>query len=161
MENDGNNFINIINLPNESIGMEETLNSDFDSLLNELNKQVSTADGSVSELMRKRELLEKERRDLEARDRAFKEDRDKFDMLMKEEYQRLNDEKNKFEQEKNRVYNDIQEMREELARKNRDFEKYRKEQLDMLKDSKDALSNNYKHFEKIVSTFNAKIDKFE
>ena len=161
MENEGNSFINIINLPNDTGDVEDTVTSDFESLLNDLNKQVSSADGSVSELMRRKELIEKERKELEVKNQTFKEDRDKFDILMKEEYRKLNDEKNKFEQEKNRVYNDIQEMREELARKNRDFEKYRKEQLDILKESKTALTNNYKHFEKIVSTFNAKIDKFE
>ncbi|MBR4230694.1 MAG: hypothetical protein IKR74_00875 [Bacilli bacterium] len=161
MENENNNFINIINLPNETSDNEDVFTSDFESLLNELNKQVSTADGSVSELMRRKDIIEKERRDLEEKNQAFKEERVKFDNLMKDEYQKLNDEKSRFEQEKNRVYNDIQEMREELSRKNRDFEKYRSEQLDILKDSKAALANNYKQFEKIVATFNKKIDKFE
>ena len=111
MENEGNSFINIINLPNDTGDVEDTVTSDFESLLNDLNKQVSSADGSVSELMRRKELIEKERKELEVKNQTFKEDRDKFDILMKEEYRKLNDEKNKFEQEKNRVYNDIQEMR--------------------------------------------------
>ena len=160
MDSGENGFINIINLPDE-VNNDESFTSDFESMLNDLNKQVSNADGSVSELMRRRDIIEKEQRELEEKNQAFKEDRDKFDAFMKDEYQKLNDEKSRFEQEKNHVYNDIQEMREELARKNRDFEKYRSEQLDMLKDSKTALANNYKQFEKIVSTFNKKIDKFE
>ena len=159
MINDDKDFINIINLPGEENDNGES-SGDFESLLNELNKQVSTADGSINELMRRRDILEKEKKELDEKNQAFKEDRINFDKLMKDEYQRLNDEKSRFEEEKNRVYNDIQEMREELARKNRDFEKYRQEQLDILKDSKAALTNNYKQFEKIVSTFNKKIDNY-
>ena len=147
-------------LKDEQVGSEELSSSDFESLLDELNKQVSTADGSISELMRKRDSIEQSKKELDDKLKTFEDDRLNFDKLMKEEYQKLNDQKIDFEQEKTKVFNEIQESREEMARKEREFAKYRQEQIDMIKESKKALAKNYEQFEKIVANFNAKIDKF-
>ena len=93
--------------------------------------------------------------------RILNEDRANFDRLMKEEYQKLNDQKIDFEQEKTKVLNEIQDAREELARKNKEFEKYREEQVKLIKDSKKELAKNCEQFEKIVASFNSKIENFD
>ena len=144
----------------ENESLEEMTSKDFEVLLDELNKQVSNADGSINELLRKRDTITQDKKDLENRLVSFEEERISFDKKMKEEYQQLNDQKTDFEQEKTRVFNEIQEAREDLSRKSKEFEKYRQEQLEIIKNSKKMLTKNYEQFEKIVSTFNDKIDSF-
>ena len=160
MINNNQNFVNIIDLPDDfkSGSADEISSSDFESLLNELNKQVSNADGSINELMRRKDAIEKEQKELDVKIKTFNEERADFEKKMKEEHDILNNLKEEFEQEKKSSYDEIQEMRDELSRKTIEFEHFRQEQLNMLKESKKALTNNYKQFEKIVATFNEKID---
>ncbi len=165
MENSDIDFTNIISLPSNIVEPEpnsdELTPGDFASLLNELNKQVNNADGSISELMRRRDEIEQSKKELEEKTRTFDADRANFDRLMKDEYQKLNDQKIDFEQEKTKIFNEIQDAREELSRKNREFEKYREDQMNLIRDSKKELAKNCEQFEKIVASFNRKIDKFE
>ena len=91
----------------------------------------------------------------------MEENRFSFERQMKEEYQKLNDLKIDFEQEKTKVFNEIQNARELHEKNKRTFEKFRQEQLANIEKSKKMLTKNYEQFEKIVSKFNEKFDKFD
>ena len=134
--------------------------NDFSSLLAQLNKQVSSADSCVNELVKQKEDIKLEQEKLNEQKSTLENDRFNFEKQMKEEYQKLNDLKIDFEQEKSKIFNDIQTSREALAKKERDFEKYKKEQLEYIENSKQSLTNNYKQFEKIVNKFNSKIEGY-
>ena len=158
-------FSSIISLPSKDetsrVNNDDLTSHEFEGLLNELNKQVSTADGSIVELLRKKDAIVQNEKEMLEKLRILNEDRANFDRLMKEEYQKLNDQKIDFEQEKTKVLNEIQDAREELARKNKEFEKYREEQVKLIKDSKKELAKNCEQFEKIVASFNSKIENFD
>ena len=152
-----------VRFPNDIIGNKEP-EDEFDNLpnlLSELDKQVNNVDGSVAELVKLREELYIEQKELESAKKAFEESKFNFNQQMKKEHQELNDLKIDFEQEKSRIFNEVQTAREMLEKKKRDFEKYRQEQNAQIEKSKKILTKNYEQFEKIVSTFNEKIDKFD
>ena len=149
----------LVNEPvNENINTELR---DFSNLIADLNKQVSNADGSVSELVKQRDNIQARHHELDEIKSSLENDRFNFERQMKEEYQKLNDLKIDFEQEKNKVFNEIQRSREELAKNQRDFEKYRKEQMTFIENSKKMLTKNYDQFSKVVATFNNKIENYD
>lgn len=133
----------------------------FASLLSELDKQVNDVDGNVASLVSFKETLDEEGKKLRIAQKELEENRFAFERQMKEEYQKLNDLKIDFEQEKTKVFNEIQNARELHEKNKRTFEKFRQEQLANIEKSKKMLTKNYEQFEKIVSKFNEKFDKFD
>lgn len=77
---------------------------------------------------------------------------------MKNEKQKLNDAKIDFEQEKTKIYADIDFKRQEVINSKNEFEKYRVEQMDLIEKNKAQLEDNYAKFEKIVRTFISKMN---
>lgn len=134
---------------------------DLPNLLSELDKRVSAANGSVTSLVNFKDDLDTQRKNIEEARRELEDSRFTFEQQMKSEYQKLNDIKIDFEQEKTKVFNDIQNARELLEKNKRSFERYRREQMELIEQNKKILTKNYEQFEKIVSTFNEKIDKFD
>ena len=134
---------------------------DFNTLIADLNKQVSNADGSVSELVKKRDSIQAKYQELEELSSSIENDRFNFEKQMKEENEKLNNLKIDFEQEKNKIFNEIQSERELLAKEKREFEKYRREQLNFIDSSKKMLTKNYDQFAKVVATFNEKIESYD
>ena len=136
----------------------KTKNIDFESLLLELNKQVSDADTSVAALVSQKEELNNRKLQIEEDEKKLSNERFSFEQEMKNEKQKLNDAKIDFEQEKTKIYADIDFKRQEVINSKNEFEKYRVEQMNLIEKNKAQLEDNYAKFEKIVRTFISKMN---
>ena len=132
--------------------------TDFESLLLELNKQVSDADTSVAALVSQKEELNNRKLQIEEDEKKLSNERFSFEQEMKNEKQKLNDAKIDFEQEKTKIYADIDFKRQEVINSKNEFEKYRVEQMNLIEKNKAQLEDNYAKFEKIVRTFISKMN---
>lgn len=133
-------------------------NEDFESLLLELNKQVSDADSSVAQLVSQKEELNNRKLKIEEEEKRLASEKFSFEQEMKNEKQKLNDAKIDFEQEKTKIYADIDSKREEINNQKNEIEKYKVEQMDIIEKNKKQLEDNYARFEKIVRTFISKMN---
>ncbi|MDD5865188.1 MAG: hypothetical protein PUD07_01690 [bacterium] len=134
---------------------------DFESLLAELNKQVSNADSTVNSLVVQKEELNQKSLKLSDEEKKLANEKFSFEQEMKSERQKLNDEKIDFEQEKTKIYADIDSKREELNKNKNEFEKYRIEQINLIEKNKKDLEDNYSKFQEIVKKFISKINNKE
>ena len=134
---------------------------DFESLLIELNEQVSNADSSVNSLVAQKEELNQKKLKLAEEEQKLSNDRFSFEQEIKNERQKLNDEKIDFEQEKTKIYADIDSKREELTKQKNEFEKYRIEQINLIEKNKKDLEDNYSKFQEIVKKFISKMNNKE
>lgn len=138
----------------------ETSGYDFNSKLEDLDKQISGLGGSVTDIIEQRNELNQEIYNLGVERKNLENEKFEFEKRAKREYEKLNNMKIDFEQEKNKMFNDIQDAREEFAREKKEFEVHKKEELEKIEMAKKKLEANYSQFEKIVNKFNSKIDSY-